>query len=138
MTEQTISLWLQGLFIFSLVWSIGGALNLDERSRFDVFFRDLLSDSEKRPKSIKLSGKNSALPDRLTVYDFVFERKSTGTWIEWAARLASPELGQDERPQDMIVPTIETVRMSYFLDIYLSHRIPMLIVGPTGKFDGLL
>ncbi|CUT98907.1 dynein heavy chain [Echinococcus multilocularis] len=141
LTEQTITLWLQGLFIFSLVWSLGSALSLDERARFDVMLRDLLSGSGtdcERPTSLKLSGKSNALPDRLTVYDFVFERKSTGSWIEWAARLATPELGRDELPQDMIVPTTETVRMSYFLDIYLSHRIPMLIVGYTGTGKSVL
>ncbi|EUB58895.1 Dynein heavy chain 7, axonemal [Echinococcus granulosus] len=141
LTEQTITLWLQGLFIFSLVWSLGSALSLDERARFDVMLRDLLSGSgtdRERPTSLKLSGKSNALPDRLTVYDFVFERKSTGSWIEWAARLATPELGRDELPQDMIVPTTETVRMSYFLDIYLSHRIPMLIVGYTGTGKSVL
>ncbi|VDO05387.1 unnamed protein product [Rodentolepis nana] len=131
LTEQTITLWLQGLFIFGIIWSIGGALNHDERARFDIFYRELLSNSEKRPASVKL-GKNTSIPDRLTVYDFMFERKSTGTWVEWASRLNSSEISRDERPQDMIVPTTETVRMSYFLDLYLSHRIPMLIVGPTG------
>lgn len=137
LTEQTITLWLQGLFIFSIVWSIGGALNHDERTHFDAFFRNFLSNSENRPTSVKL-GKNTTFPDRLTVYDFMFERKSTGAWVEWASRLTSSEIGHDERPQDMIVPTTETVRMSYFLDLYLSHRIPLLIVGPTGKFDSLL
>lgn len=134
LTEQTITLWLQGLFVFSLVWSLGAALSLEERARFDVMLREILSTPEQdRPSYVKTSGKSVALPDRLTVYDFVFERKATGSWAEWASKMTSPELGRDERPMDMIVPTAETVRMSYFLEMYLSHRIPTLIVGHTGK-----
>ena len=32
----------------------------------------------------------------------------------------------------MIIPTIETARQTFFLNIYLSHEVPVLFVGPTG------
>ncbi len=135
LTEQTITLWLQGIFVFSLIWSLGTALPLQHRVRFSEVLRELLSGQNplyERPPTVKFAKSNS-IPERLTVYDFVFERKATGSWMEWSSKLSIPELGKEERPEDMIVPTAETVRMSYFLDIYLSHRVPMLIVGHTGK-----
>ena len=33
---------------------------------------------------------------------------------------------------DLIIPTIDTARQSYFLKVYLSHEVPLLFVGPTG------
>ena len=33
---------------------------------------------------------------------------------------------------EIIVPTMETVRQSYFLHLYISHETPSLYVGPTG------
>ena len=33
---------------------------------------------------------------------------------------------------DLIIPTNETARQTFFLDTYLSHEVPMLFVGPTG------
>jgi len=33
---------------------------------------------------------------------------------------------------DLIIPTIDTARQSYFLNVYLSHEVPLLFVGPTG------
>lgn len=33
---------------------------------------------------------------------------------------------------DLIIPTVETARQTFFLHTYLSHEIPMLFVGPTG------
>ena len=52
-----ISLWLQCLFLFSLIWSIGGTMNGDSRKKFDVFFRNLISGTNTeypRPKTFKL------------------------------------------------------------------------------------
>lgn len=36
------------------------------------------------------------------------------------------------QPNEMIIPTTETVRQRYFLDLFLSHEKPLLLVGPTG------
>lgn len=33
---------------------------------------------------------------------------------------------------ELIIPTMETARQSFFLKTYLDHKIPMLFVGPTG------
>jgi len=33
---------------------------------------------------------------------------------------------------EIIVPTMETVRQSYFLQLYLAHETPQVFVGPTG------
>ena len=54
---KKISLWIQGLFLFSLVWGLGGTLNNDSRKKFDVFFREVLNNNDKypKPKSVKLS-----------------------------------------------------------------------------------
>jgi dynein heavy chain len=34
---------------------------------------------------------------------------------------------------DLIIQTDETARQTYFLDTFLSHNVPILFVGPTGK-----
>lgn len=35
-----------------------------------------------KPKSIKITKSNS-IPERGSVYDFVFEKKASGVWTEW-------------------------------------------------------
>ena len=55
-TQST--LWLQCLFIFSLVWTLGGTMTGDARKKFDVFYRTLVSGTDQdhpRPKIIKLA-----------------------------------------------------------------------------------
>ena len=47
-----------GLFLFSVVWSIGATINGDSRKKFDAFFRLLISGTDKdhpKPKNIKIS-----------------------------------------------------------------------------------
>ena len=51
-------MYLQNLFTFSLVWTLGGTMNGNSRTKFDVFFRDLtngLNDDYPKPKSVKIN-----------------------------------------------------------------------------------
>lgn len=66
MSSQQITLWLQGLFLFALVWTIGGTINSDSRKKFDHFYRNILmgiDDENPRPKSVKLT-KTHLFPER--------------------------------------------------------------------------
>lgn len=68
LSSQQIFLWLQGLFLFSLVWTLAGTINAESRKKFDVFFRNLImgmDDRNPRPKSVKLT-KNNIFPERGT------------------------------------------------------------------------
>jgi dynein heavy chain len=51
-------LWLQGLFLFSLIWGLAGTITGDSRKKFDTFLRDFLTgaiEEHPKPKSIKFS-----------------------------------------------------------------------------------
>lgn len=61
MASKQITMWLQGLFLFAVVWSVGGTITGDSRKKFDLFYRSLVMDEDKenpRPATIKLQGKN--------------------------------------------------------------------------------
>lgn len=80
LSSQQIFLWLQGLFLFSLVWTVAGTINAESRKKFDVFFRTLImgmDDYHPRPKSVKLT-KNNTFPERGT-YALFYEFKSRVT-----------------------------------------------------------
>lgn len=50
--------WLQTIFIFCVVWTIGGTVMADSKKAFDEFFRNLISgvdENHPKPKSIKLA-----------------------------------------------------------------------------------
>ena len=61
-----ITLWLQGLFLFSLVWTVGGTIDGNSRVKFDAYFRTLISGTDNenpKPKTSKLS-KSNVFPER--------------------------------------------------------------------------
>uniref|UniRef100_A0A6I8N855 Dynein axonemal heavy chain 3 n=1 Tax=Ornithorhynchus anatinus TaxID=9258 RepID=A0A6I8N855_ORNAN len=138
LTNQQIFLWLQGLFLFAVVWTVGGTINSDSRKKFDVFFRNLLlgmDDSNPRPKSVKLT-KNNIFPERGTfgVYDFYFLKHSSGQWNTWTDYITKEEetIPPGTKVSELIIPTMETARQTFFLNVYLKHEVPALFVGPTG------
>lgn len=66
MSTQQIMLWLQGLFLFALVWTIGGIIDADSRKKFDVFYRNLLmgmNDENPCPNSVKIT-RNNIFPEK--------------------------------------------------------------------------
>uniref|UniRef100_A0A8C9L6L3 AAA+ ATPase domain-containing protein n=1 Tax=Pavo cristatus TaxID=9049 RepID=A0A8C9L6L3_PAVCR len=109
MSSQQITLWLQGLFLFALVWTIGGTIDADSRKKFDLFYRNLLmgtDDGNQRPKNVKIT-RNNIFPEK----DYI---------------------RQDEQVSELIIPTMETARQMFFLKTYVEHSVPLLFVGPTG------
>ncbi|KAM7329251.1 hypothetical protein ACRRTK_010864 [Alexandromys fortis] len=136
LSSQQIFLWLQGLFLFSLVWTVAGTINAESRKKFDVFFRNLImgiDDRYPRPKSVKLT-KNNIFPERGSIYDFYFLKQGGGHWNAWTEYITKEEetIPANAKVSDLIIPTMETARQSFFLKTYLDHEIPIMFVGPTG------
>nr|XP_019946415.1 PREDICTED: dynein heavy chain 3, axonemal [Paralichthys olivaceus] len=136
LSSQQLTMWLQGLFLFAVVWTLGGTITGDSRKKFDIFYRNLvmgLDDQHPRPKSIKLK-KNKIFPERGTVYDFYFDKDGQGQWNVWTDSISNEEniIPAGANVSDLIIPTVETARQLFFLRTYLAHEVPMLFVGPTG------
>ncbi|NXW95358.1 DYH3 protein, partial [Alopecoenas beccarii] len=136
MSSQQIFLWLQGLFLFALVWTIGGIIDADSRKKFDLFYRDLLAgaiNENPRPKSVKLT-RNNIFPEKGSVYDFYFHKHGSGQWNMWMEFITKEEqvISPDAKISELIIPTMETARQMFFLKTYVEHNVPLLFVGPTG------
>lgn len=53
-----ITLWMQGLFLFSMIWTVGGTMDGDSRKKFDAYFRNIVNGTDAnhpKPKSCKIS-----------------------------------------------------------------------------------
>ncbi|KAM4829514.1 dynein axonemal heavy chain 3 [Thomomys bottae] len=136
LTSQQIFLWLQGLFLFALVWTVAGTINGDSRKKFDLYFRNLImgiDDKNPRPKSVKLT-KTNIFPERGSIYEFYFVKQGGGRWEAWTEYITKEEenIPANAKVSELIIPTMETARQTFFLKTYLDHEIPMLFVGPTG------
>ncbi|NXU51136.1 DYH3 protein, partial [Turnix velox] len=136
MTSQQITLWLQGLFLFAVVWTVGGIIDADSRKKFDLFYRNLLlgaNDENPRPKNVKLN-KSNIFPEKGSVYDFCFYKHGSGQWKMWTEYITKEEqvIPPTAKVSELIIPTMETARQMFFLKTYVEHSVPLLFVGPTG------
>nr|XP_043909238.1 dynein axonemal heavy chain 3-like [Solea senegalensis] len=136
MSSQQVTMWLQGLFLFAAVWTLGGTITGECRKKFDVFYRNLIMGTNREhppPESITLKTEN-IFPNKDTVYDYYFHKDGHGQWNIWTSLITKADniISAEANVSDLIIPTTETARQLFFLHTYLAHEVPMLFVGPTG------
>ncbi|XP_063282706.1 dynein axonemal heavy chain 1 [Pelobates fuscus] len=123
-------------FFFSLIWSVG--ITGDSNSR--VLFSKWLRDKMIAEKTVML------FPDQGLVYDYKLDDAGISSkadeddedvqrkvsWVNWMESSAPFSIARDSSYADIIVPTLDTVRMSQILGMLLTNKKPVLCVGPTG------
>nr|Q3V0Q1.2 RecName: Full=Dynein axonemal heavy chain 12; AltName: Full=Axonemal beta dynein heavy chain 12; AltName: Full=Axonemal dynein heavy chain 12-like protein; AltName: Full=Axonemal dynein heavy chain 7-like protein; AltName: Full=Ciliary dynein heavy chain 12 [Mus musculus] len=124
----------QASFIFSLIWSIGASCDTDGRLAFDAFLRTAVSGrNEEAPMPVSISKWECPFDEKGLVYDYMYELRNRGRWIHWNELIKSSDL-EDKRAkiQDIIVPTMDTIRYTFLMDLSITSAKPLLFVGPTG------
>uniref|UniRef100_A0A8C3L5I1 Dynein axonemal heavy chain 12 n=1 Tax=Chrysolophus pictus TaxID=9089 RepID=A0A8C3L5I1_CHRPC len=129
-----VVLTLQGSFAFATVWSIGGTCDSDSRIIFDTFLRETLSGKCETNPVPQVVGKwECPFEEKGLVYDYVYEMKGRGRWVHWNGFIKNIDYsGKNVKIQDIIVPTMDTVRYTYLMELFITHGKPLLLVGPTG------
>ncbi|XP_053705138.1 dynein axonemal heavy chain 12-like isoform X1 [Synchiropus splendidus] len=132
--EKTLRVWIMAAFAFSLVWSVGGSCDTSSREKFSDFVKVMLTGkSEELPIPDTLGKWECPFDDKGMAYDYSYEFKGRGRWVHWNEAIQDIELGdKNTKVQDIIVPTIDTVRYTYLMDLCLTYAVPILFVGPTG------
>ncbi|CAB0036402.1 unnamed protein product [Trichogramma brassicae] len=132
--SQVSTLWLQCTLLFSLIWGFCSTLVADSKKLVDSFLRQLLlgnNEDHPRPKIFKLT-KQQLIPDRGSIFDWVYDKKNNGTWISWMDTMTQAPLPAATKISDLIIQTNESSLQNYFLSMFLENNIPLLFVGPTG------
>ena len=96
-----------GGFIFSLIWSVGCTTDESGRAKFNEKLREMIS-AEGAPKM------SVTLPDKMTVYDFAWDQ-GKGKWIAWLETVPTFSISMTAKFQDILVPTIDTIRQGVFI-----------------------
>ncbi|RXM98274.1 Dynein heavy chain 12, axonemal [Acipenser ruthenus] len=132
--NKSIRVWTQAAFVFSLTWSVGGSCDTDSRVKFDSFLKEIVAGkSEDHPIPATIGKWECPFDEKGLVYDYSYEYKGKGRWVHWNESIKNISLGdKNTKVQDIIVPTMDTIRYTYLMDLCIQHGKPLLFVGPTG------
>lgn len=116
---------IESIFVFCLMWSVGGALTAQSRNRFDKFVKEISN----RP--CVTNANKAQLPEE-SIYDFFFptDDDSSARWVKWKADDYVPPSPMEF--SKILVPTDDTVRYTFLLHKVLETKKPFLFVGESG------
>ncbi|CAK6963682.1 dynein axonemal heavy chain 7 [Scomber scombrus] len=143
MSDTDICSWLEGIFVFCLVWSVGASCDDAGRVKFDAVVREVLNGplSEETRASHGILATVEAPPKQLTVplptdetlYQYRFIKEGQGRWEMWTDKLkTAPPIYKDMQFNEIIVPTENTVRYMALMELLITHQKPTIFIGPTG------
>ncbi|XP_016337659.1 dynein heavy chain 11, axonemal [Sinocyclocheilus anshuiensis] len=108
-------------FVFACVWAFGGATFQDQLHDFRAEFSQWWI---KEMKSVKF-------PVQGSVFDYYLDPHSR-RFLPWTDRMLMFEMDPDTPVQSMLVPTVETVRLQYFMRMLLETSQPLMLIGGAG------
>jgi len=112
---------LEPLFLFASIWSLCCTTNKKGRAAMDKFLR-----SEMEANSSKF-----LLPPESSIYDYCWDLHKK-MWVPWMSTI-EPYRWDSKLPfQEMIIPTTDSVRYTYFFNILIKNGKHVLMTGPTG------
>lgn len=129
---------------------MGGSCDSDSREKFNECVRELLSGkSEEYPPPASVGRWECPIHEAGLVYDYFYEVlrhshfvlyfaliggsftlrcltqiEGKGRWVHWNDSIERVNLGdKNTKIQDIIVPTIDTVRYSYLMDLCINYEV---------------
>ena len=123
--EDTSSLpqpYLEHLYIFSIMWSVGALLELSDRAKMETWIRD--------NKQLDLPPCQPGSGD--TIFEFLVN--DSGKWEHWANRVEEYIYPKDSTPlyASILVPNVDNVRTDFLTHIIAKQAKGVLLIGEQG------
>jgi dynein heavy chain len=118
--DEDINTVMNNQLFTAIVWSCGANLHDSSRNSFSNFIRAQLQVS--LVPSLPIDG---------LVYDYFFD-VPTMRWVNWDSKVPEFKYDPNEPFFNLIVPTAETIKYTYFLDTLIGGDRNVLMMGETG------
>ncbi|XP_068243599.1 uncharacterized protein [Palaemon carinicauda] len=123
-------IWTTAAFLFSLTWSLAGALTKESKEVFNTFYRRLVMGYNKNypaPDSIEQIG--CPYPAEGSVFDVVFDAKQRSFWRPWTDIIKHTEIPETTKIATLLVPIIECTRLEYLIGLCGRSLGKVLVLG---------
>ncbi|XP_046432396.1 dynein beta chain, ciliary-like [Neodiprion fabricii] len=114
--------WYEIYFAFACIWAFGSAMFQDQlidwRNEFNKWWLNEF-------KAVKF-------PSGGTVFSYFIDTE-TKKFLPWSEKVGQFELDMDLPLQSTLVPTGETARLRFFMDMLMKQRVPVMLVGGAGS-----
>ena len=118
--QQITRDYLEKLYIFSLMWSVGALLELDDRAKMESFLVE--------------QGVLSLPPvkDNETIFEYLVDE--SGQWEHWSNRVEEYTYPTDHVPEyaSILVPNVDNVRTTFLVDTIAKQNKAILLIGEQG------
>jgi len=102
-------------FVYCLIWSVGATLDEDGRKKMSTCLADI----------------DSIMPAAGTVFDYFLDIPKN-EFTEWSSKVPNWRATGSMTFHDMIVPTVDTMRNGFMLDVLVKNKQYVMLVGATG------
>jgi len=117
-------------FLMALYWSLGATLIEESRVKFDSFVKRLASMTEV-PGAGAVAGPEQIPIHYPTLYEYKFDPEQL-KWVPWVDMVPEYEHKLGVKFHEVLVPTVDTVRNTWLLELMVKIKRPVVFVGETG------
>ncbi|NWQ86048.1 DYH5 protein, partial [Burhinus bistriatus] len=116
--------YLERLYIFSLTWSVGALLELEDRRKMEHWLRN--------HTTIKLDLPCIPEGSEDTMFDYYVA--SDGKWMHWNTRVEEYVYPSSSTPEygSILVPNVDNVRMDFLIETIAKQGKAVLLIGEQG------
>ena len=108
----------EGIFVFACLWSVGAAVNVRDRERFNAFLTALSENAA--------AGEGGS-----SLYENFYDTDAH-KWTRWSARVPAYAAPQPFEFSKVLVPTTDSVLYTHILTRLTLIEKPVLFVGESG------
>ncbi|XP_028521906.2 dynein axonemal heavy chain 7-like [Apis cerana] len=124
--------WAQVALILSVIWGLGGNLDIDSHIKFNNFCISLWSGINKEyPKPEIIKNFEVTLPHEGLIQDNFYIFKGVGNWKYWGNIdiLKSEKILESSDCSEIFVPTINTMKYNHIILKHIKYKKPFIICG---------
>ena len=122
------------VFIFSVVWGVGGLLDREDRVKFSQFIISEFGSDLPLPRVFSDVADDNARMRSVgeTLFDFFVSDE--GSWVRWRELVPSYEYPRSGIVDfySIFVPTMDNTRMQKLIDLLSTQGVPVLLTGCSG------